>query len=48
MAVFAAGLDAQIGKVDEQEVCESVDYLGGEWCRVVILVKLSMSRNRFE
>lgn len=47
MAVFAAGLNTQIGKVDEQEVCEGIDYLGGKWSRVVILMELSVPRNRF-
>lgn len=42
MAVLAAGLNAQIGKVDEKEVCECVDYLSSIWGRVVILVELSV------
>lgn len=46
MAVFPAGLDAEIGKVDEQEVCEGIDYLGGVWGCVVILIELSVPRNR--
>ena len=39
MAVFAAGLDASVREVDEEEVRESVDYLGGVRGCVVILAK---------
>ena len=42
MTVFSTGLDANIGKVDEEEVCEGIDYLGGIWCRVVVLPELSV------
>ena len=42
MAVFAARLNANIGKVDEEEVCEGIDYLGGVWSGVVVLVELSV------
>lgn len=28
MALFSAGLNAEIGEVDKEEVCECVDYLG--------------------
>lgn len=37
VAMFAAGSDAQVGEVDEEEVREGVDYLGGVGSRVVIL-----------
>ena len=37
MAVFAAGLNAQMGVVEEEEVGERVDYLGGIWGCVVVL-----------
>ena len=37
VAVAAAGLDAQVGVVDEEEIGERVDYLGGVRGRVVIL-----------
>ena len=37
VAVSAAGLDAPVGQVDEQEVRERVDYLGGVRRCVVIL-----------
>ena len=42
MAVFAAGLNAEIGKIDKEEVCEGVYYLGGIWGRIVVLVELSV------
>ena len=42
VAVFAAGLDAPIGEVDENEVRESVDYLGGVRGCVVILAEPSV------
>lgn len=42
MAVFAAGLNAEIGQVDKEDVCESVHYLGGIWRRVVVLMELSV------
>lgn len=45
MAMFAAGLNAEIGKVDKEEVCEGIDYLGGVWGRVVVLwVELSVGQ----
>ena len=37
MSLFPTGLDAQIGKIDEEEVCEGVHYLGGIRGRVVVL-----------
>lgn len=37
VAIFAAGSDAQVGEVDEEEVREGVDYLRGVGSRVVIL-----------
>ena len=37
MAVFAAGLDASVREVDEEEVREGIDYLGGVRGCVVIL-----------
>ena len=42
MAVFAAGLNAQVGKVDKEDVCEGVHYFGGIWRRVVVLMELSV------
>ena len=42
VAVFAAGLDASVGKIDEEEVREGVDYLGGVRGCVVILAELSV------
>ena len=42
VAVFAAGLDAPVGEVDEDEVREGVDYLGGVRGCVVILAELSV------
>ena len=46
MAVFAAGLNADIGKVDEEEVGEGVHYLGGVGGRIVILLELSVGGQR--
>ena len=40
MAVFAAGLNANVGKVDKEEICEGVYYFGGIWRRVVVLMEL--------
>ena len=45
MAVFAAGLNAEIGKVDKKEVCEGIDYLGGIWSGIVVLGGLSVGVN---
>ena len=42
VAVFAAGLDAPVREVDEEEVRESVDYLGGVRGCVVILAEPSV------
>lgn len=42
MAMVAAGLNTPIGKVDKEEVREGVNYLGGIWGRVVVLVELSV------
>ena len=42
MAMLAAGLNAKIGIVDKEEVCQGIDYLGGIWSRVVVLVSLSV------
>ena len=42
VAMFAAGLDAPVGEVDEEEVREGVDYLGGVWGCVVVLPGLSV------
>ena len=42
VAVFAAGLDAPVGEVDEEEVREGVDYLGGVRGCVVILAEPSV------
>ncbi len=42
MAVFAAGLNAETGKIDKEEICEGVDYLGGIKSRIVVLVELSV------
>lgn len=42
MALFAARLNAKIGKVDKEEVCEGVNYLGEIWGRVVVLMELSV------
>ena len=42
VAIFAAGLDASVGKIDEEEVREGVDYLGGVRGCVIILAELSV------
>lgn len=42
MAMVAAGLNTPIGKKDEEEVREGINYLGGIWGRVVVLVELSV------
>lgn len=42
MAIFAAGFNAEIGKVDKEEVCEGIDYFGGIRGRVVVLTELSV------
>ena len=42
VAVSAAGLDASVGEIDEEEVREGVDYLGGVRGCVVILAELSV------
>ena len=42
MAVFAAGLNAKVGKVDKENICECVYYFGGIWRRVVVLMELSV------
>lgn len=39
--MFTAGLNAKVRKIDKEEVCEGIDYLGGIWGRVVVLVELS-------
>ena len=42
MALFAAGLDAEVSKIDKEEVCKGVDYLCGIRGRVIVLVELSV------
>ena len=42
MAVFAAGLNADAGQVDKEDICECVYNFGGIWRRVVILMVLSV------
>ena len=42
MALFAAGLNAKVGKVDKEEICEGVQYFGGIWRRVIVLMELSV------
>ena len=48
VAVFAARLDAPVGEVEEEEVREGVDYLGGVRGCVVILAEPSVGFNGIE
>ena len=42
MALFAAGLNANVGEIDKEEICEGINYLCGIRGHVVVLVELSV------